>query len=131
MSVIGFIQWRKASEAVGEGEIHLARISRTVAVWSTVLFVLGSLVLMQVLKAAGDPAPQLDAIAVTLRHCHLVAGPELSAAVDALDCGRYFHHHHLPHHGPVLDGCFIHGVYCQRNLWVFPLEKKGEIPIFE
>ena len=66
MSVIGLIQWRKASEAVGEGEIHLARLPRAVAIWSAVLFVLGSLVLMQVLRAAGDPAPRLDAVAVTL-----------------------------------------------------------------
>ena len=66
VSVIGLIQWRKASEAVGEGEIHLARLPRAVAIWSAVLFVLGSLVLMQVLRAAGDPAPRLDAVAVTL-----------------------------------------------------------------
>jgi nicotinamide mononucleotide transporter len=66
VSVMGFIQWRKASEAVGEGEIHLARLPRAVAIWSAVLFVLGSLVLMQVLRAAGDPAPRLDAVAVTL-----------------------------------------------------------------
>ena len=66
VSVIGFIQWRKASEAVGEGEIHLARLPRAVAIWSAVLFVLGSLALMQVLRAAGDPAPRLDAVAVTL-----------------------------------------------------------------
>ena len=66
VSVIGFIQWRKASEAVGEGEIHLARLPWAVAIWSAVLFVLGSLALMQVLRAAGDPAPRLDAVAVTL-----------------------------------------------------------------
>ena len=66
MSVIGLLQWRKASEAVGEGEIHLSRLPRTVALWSAALFVLGSLVLMQVLRAAGDPAPRLDAVAVTL-----------------------------------------------------------------
>ena len=66
VSVIGLIQWRKASEAVGEGEIHLARLPRAVVIWSAVLFVLGSLVLMQVLRAAGDPAPRLDAVAVTL-----------------------------------------------------------------
>ena len=66
VSVIGLIQWRKASEAVGEGEIHLARLPRAVAIWSAVLFVLCSLVLMQVLRAAGDPAPRLDAVAVTL-----------------------------------------------------------------
>ena len=66
MSVIGLLQWRKASEAVGEGEINLSRLPRTVALWSAALFVLGSLVLMQVLRAAGDPAPRLDAVAVTL-----------------------------------------------------------------
>lgn len=66
MSVIGLLQWRKASEAVGEGEIHLSRLPRTVALWSAALFVLGSLVLMQVLRAAGDPALRLDAVAVTL-----------------------------------------------------------------
>ena len=66
MSVIGLLQWRKASEAVGEGEIHLSRLPRTVALWSAALFVLGSLVLMQVLRATGDPAPGMDAVAVTL-----------------------------------------------------------------
>lgn len=66
MSVIGLLQWRKAREAVGEGEIHLSRLPRTVALWSAALFVLGSLVLMQVLRATGDPAPGMDAVAVTL-----------------------------------------------------------------
>ena len=66
MSIIGLIQWRKASAQVGEGEIHLSRLPRTVALWSAALFVLGSLVLMQVLRATGDPAPGMDAVAVTL-----------------------------------------------------------------
>jgi nicotinamide mononucleotide transporter len=66
MSVIGLVQWRKASEAMGKGEIHLARIPKAVAIWSVVLFVVGSLVLMQVLRISGDPAPRLDAVAVTL-----------------------------------------------------------------
>jgi len=66
MSVVGFIQWRKASEAMGEGEIHLARIPRAVGIWSAVLFVVGSVVLMQVLRMGGDPAPRMDAVAVTL-----------------------------------------------------------------
>ena len=57
MSVIGLIQWRKASEA---------RIPKAVAIWSAALFVVGSLVLMQVLRISGDPAPSLDAVAVTL-----------------------------------------------------------------
>lgn len=66
MSVIGLIQWRKASEQVEAGEIHLARIPRSVALWSAALFVVGALALMQVLRATGDPAPRLDAVAVTL-----------------------------------------------------------------
>lgn len=66
MSVIGLIQWRKASEVIGEGEIHLVRIPKAVAIWSAALFVVGSLVLMQVLRISGDPAPRLDAVAVTL-----------------------------------------------------------------
>ena len=117
MSVIGLLQWRKASEAVGEGEIHLSRLPRAVALWSAALFVLGSLVLMQVLRAAGDPAPRLDAVAVTL-------------SVIATWWLDIFYHHHLPHHGPVLDGRSVHGIHCQCSLWVFPLEKKGEIRIF-
>ena len=66
MSVVGFIQWRRASEKVGEGEIHLSAIPRAVGIWSAVAFVVGSLVLMQVLRSAGDPAPRLDALATML-----------------------------------------------------------------
>ena len=66
MSVVGFIQWRRASEKVGEGEIHLSAIPRAVGIWSAVALVVGSLVLMQVLRSAGDPAPRLDALATML-----------------------------------------------------------------
>lgn len=66
MSVVGYIQWRKASEKVGEGEIHLAPLSRKTALWSMLAFVLGSVVLMQVLRAAGDAHPELDAVAAML-----------------------------------------------------------------
>ena len=66
MSVIGLIQWRKAREQVGEGQIHLQALPQKVVVWSVLLFFAGSLLLLQLLKAAGDAAPLLDATAVSL-----------------------------------------------------------------
>ena len=66
MSVVGFVQWRKADEQVGEGEIHLQAIPRRVWVFSALLFVIGSLAMMQLLRAAGDAQPQLDAVATVL-----------------------------------------------------------------
>ena len=66
MSVVGLIQWRKAGQQVGEGEIHLQVLSKKVGVWSVVLFFVGSLVLIQVLRATGDAQPFLDAVATVL-----------------------------------------------------------------
>ncbi len=66
MSVIGLVQWKKASEAVGEDDIHLNRIPKKVWVWSTVLLLVGIGIMMPILKATGDPAPVVDAVAVTL-----------------------------------------------------------------
>ena len=66
MSVVGFVQWRKAGQQVGEGEIHLREISRKVLVISALLFVVGSVLLIQVLRATGDAEPRLDAVAVVL-----------------------------------------------------------------
>lgn len=66
ISLWGLIQWRKAGASVGEGEIHLNPLSQRVALWSAVLFVAGSVVLIQVLRATGDAAPELDAIATVL-----------------------------------------------------------------
>ena len=66
MSVVGLIQWRKASGQVGDGEIHLARIPDSVGLWSAVLFTVGSLVLIQILRATGDVEPRLDAVATML-----------------------------------------------------------------
>ena len=66
MSVVGLIQWRKASEQVGDGEIHLQAIPQKVAVWSAVLMVVGSVVLIQVLRLTGDAAPVLDGTASVL-----------------------------------------------------------------
>ena len=66
MSVIGLIQWRKASEAVGENEIHLQKLSLKACVLSAAVFAAGSAVMVPILQAAGDPAPLLDAVAVSL-----------------------------------------------------------------
>ena len=66
ISVLGLVQWKKASEAVEEGEIHLAPLSRKAALWSAVLFVVLTPVLMFILRKTGDAAPQWDALATIL-----------------------------------------------------------------
>lgn len=66
MSVFGFVQWRKAGTRVDDGEIHLAVLPKSVGIWSAVILLAGSLVLMQVLRATGDAAPRLDALATML-----------------------------------------------------------------
>ncbi|MBQ6953488.1 MAG: nicotinamide mononucleotide transporter, partial [Bacteroidales bacterium] len=64
MSVVGLVQWRKAGQQVGEGDIHLQKVSLKAGILSAVLFTAGTAVMIPVLKATGDPAPFLDAIAV-------------------------------------------------------------------
>lgn len=66
MSVVGLVQWRKAGQQVGEGEIHLQEIPRKVQIISALLIVAGSVLLIQVLRAAGDAEPRLDAVATVL-----------------------------------------------------------------
>ena len=66
MSVIGLYQWRKAGKQVEEGEIHLKRLTPRVSGISSGLLVLLSSALIPLLRATGDPAPVLDAIAVTM-----------------------------------------------------------------
>lgn len=66
MSVWGLYQWKKAGEQVGEDEIHLQKLSPKVSGLGCGLLVLLSSVMIPVLKATGDPAPALDAIAVSL-----------------------------------------------------------------
>lgn len=66
MSVWGLYQWKKAGAQVGEGEIHLQKITPMVAGLSSGLIVLLTGVLIPLLRATGDPAPVLDAFAVTL-----------------------------------------------------------------
>ncbi len=66
MSVVGFIQWRKAGTQVKEGAIHLKPLSQKTALVSAVLFVVGSLIVIQLLRAAGDSVPELDGAATVL-----------------------------------------------------------------
>ena len=66
MSVWGLYQWKKAGAQVGAGEIHLQRLTRRALILSGVLAVVLTAVLCPVLRATGDPAPVLDAVAVTL-----------------------------------------------------------------
>ena len=66
MSVIGLVQWRRDASAVEAGAIHLNHLSKKTALWSAAIFVVGSLVLIQVLRTLGDGAPELDAVATVL-----------------------------------------------------------------
>ena len=66
MSVVGLIQWKKAGEAVGEGSIHLNKVSARAGVLSAVIMTAGAYVMTRILMATGDPAPFLDAVAVML-----------------------------------------------------------------
>lgn len=66
MSVVGLIQWEKASGQVAEGEIHLQKVPLKTGILSVVVFTAGSAVMTSILMATGDPAPFLDAVAVML-----------------------------------------------------------------
>lgn len=66
ISVLGFIRWRKDGAKVAEGEIHLRKLPGKVAAWSAVLFMLGSLAMIWLLRAIGDAEPRLDGVATVL-----------------------------------------------------------------
>ena len=66
MSVVGLIRWTKDSAAVEEGQIHLRPLSRKTALWSVLLYLVGSLVLIWLFRRFGDKAPVLDALATML-----------------------------------------------------------------
>ena len=66
ISVIGLLQWRKDSAAVGEHTIHLRALPKKTAVWSAVGFVLGSLALIGLFRVLGDGVSELDATATVL-----------------------------------------------------------------
>ena len=66
MSVVGLYQWRKAGKKVEDGEIHLGELTPGVSGLSAGMLVLVSSALIPVLKSTGDPAPVLDAIAVSM-----------------------------------------------------------------
>jgi len=66
MSVIGLIQWRRDGAQVKEGAIHLRPLPRKTALWSALLFVVGSLALIGLFRALGDGMSALDATATVL-----------------------------------------------------------------
>lgn len=65
MSAVGLVQWKKAGEKVG-GSIHLAVLPKSIALWSAAIMLIGSLVMIQLLRLSADAAPRLDAITVML-----------------------------------------------------------------
>ena len=66
MSVVGFLQWRKAEQEVGKGEIHLQQMSRKTLIWSLAGAMAGTIALAPLLGKTGDMAPWLDAEATLL-----------------------------------------------------------------
>lgn len=66
MSAVGLYSWKKDAEKVGEGEIHLRKLDKKTALWSALAFVLGSLVLIWVLRLLGGETSTLDATATVL-----------------------------------------------------------------
>lgn len=66
MSVVGLVQWRKDGSKVAEGAIHLNPLTKKTVLWSAVLFVLGSLAMIWLLRAIGDAEPRLDGTATVL-----------------------------------------------------------------
>jgi len=66
ISVIGLYKWKKDSEKVEAGEIHLGRMDGRTALISALLAIVGTVAFTFVLKNTGDPAPILDAVAVIL-----------------------------------------------------------------
>ena len=67
MSFWGLYQWRKASRALGESvqgqaaTVHLGRMSRTTALWSAVIFIAGTVLLVWLLRALGGSSTWMDA----------------------------------------------------------------------
>ena len=66
VSCIGLWQWRRDGAQVAEGVIHLQRLTRRTGLWSAVIFVTGSLALIALLRAIGDPESPIDAIVTVM-----------------------------------------------------------------
>ncbi len=67
MSFWGLYQWRKASRALKEdisgqaATVHLGRMSKATALWSAVIFIGGTVLLVWLLRALGGASTWLDA----------------------------------------------------------------------
>ena len=66
VSCIGIRQWRRDGAQVAEGAIHLQRLTRRTGLWSAAVFVVGSLLLIALLRALGDPESPIDAIVTVM-----------------------------------------------------------------
>lgn len=66
ISFIGLAKWRADGAKVSEGAIHLNPLTKKTVLWSAVLFVLGSLAMIWLLRAIGDAEPRLDGTATVL-----------------------------------------------------------------
>lgn len=66
ISFIGLAKWRADGAKVAEGAIHLNPLTKKTVLWSAVLFVLGSLAMIWLLRAIGDAEPRLDGTATVL-----------------------------------------------------------------
>ena len=66
VSCIGLCQWRRDGGQVAEGAVHLTRLTRRTGLWSAALFVAGSLALIALLRALGDPESPMDAIVTVM-----------------------------------------------------------------
>ena len=66
MSAVGLVSWKKDEQKAGSKVIHLRALSRKMAIWSAVAFVLGSVALAALLRLLGDEVSVLDATATVL-----------------------------------------------------------------
>lgn len=57
----GFMSWKRDSEDVNDGKIHLRTLTLPVVLWSILIQIVGTLSLMWILRITGDPMSGLDA----------------------------------------------------------------------
>lgn len=65
MAFFGLYQWRKDSAAV-EADVHLTRLTPKTALWSALLFIVGSGALVWALHLLHDSNPWMDAISTCM-----------------------------------------------------------------
>lgn len=108
ISVLGIIRWKKAEQKVGEGEIHLAKISTVALIISGVFLVAGTAGTVLVLDRLGDGMPVMDAFVTILS---IIATVWLTRS--------YLHQWHLWIVADTLSAilCFRAGMYWMCGLY--------------